>query len=86
MQPSQVKLLIQGKQEGKCLTSQNLRDVKYKLKSSDRNGRCESELLVNTVKELLSNDALSKVKLFFLMKIMMFKLSVSRLVICNNYM
>ena len=47
VQQSQVKLLIQGKQEGKCLTSQDLRDVKYKLKASDRNGRCDSELLVN---------------------------------------
>ena len=63
MQPSQVKLLIQSKQEGNCLTSQDLRNVKYKLKASDRNGRCESELLVNTVKELLSNDAHSKVKI-----------------------
>ena len=63
VQPSQVKLLIQGKQEGKCLTSQDLRNVKYKLKASDRNGRSESELLVNTVKELFSNNAHSKVKI-----------------------
>ena len=52
-QPSQVKLLMQGKQEGKCLKSQDLHNVKYKLKASDRSG---SELLVNTVKELLSRE------------------------------
>jgi len=63
VQPAQVKLLLQSKEEGKCVTSQDLRNVKSNLKSVERRCKCEGDLLVHTVEDLLSNDLESKVKI-----------------------
>jgi hypothetical protein len=43
VQPSKVKLLLKDKHEGKCVTSQDLRNVKSKLKAVQRGGRCEGD-------------------------------------------
>lgn len=63
VKPSQIKLILHDQQEDKCVTSQDVRNTKSKMKASERKGKCESELLVDTVRKLLSNDPESKVKI-----------------------